>query len=92
MSGTSDFFDQILSLPSSDRAELAHRLIESLDPEGNRIEYAYDDNHNVIEVRTTDVSQVPGVADELFLTTSVYDSLNRATRSVGTLGQSMGYR
>jgi YD repeat-containing protein len=68
------------------------RVIQSLDAEGNRVEYAYDDNGNLIETRETDVSQVPGVADELFLTTYFYDSLDRVQRQVNNLGHTIDYR
>src|SRR5262249_9377765 len=55
----------------------ASRVIKAVDPEGNTVETAYDDNSNVIETRETDKAQVAGVADEVFLTTNFYDSLNR---------------
>ena len=70
----------------------AGRVIKTLDPEGNTVETAYDDNDNLIEVRETDVSQVTGVPDEVFLTTNFYDSLNRLQRSVDNLGQTFDYR
>lgn len=63
------------------------RTIETIDPQGNTVETAYDANSNVIETRETDVSQVPGVANEIFLTTSFYDSLNRRQETVDNLGQ-----
>ena len=65
----------------------ADRLIKTIDPEGNSIEWAYDDNDNVIETREVDVSQVAAVADEVFLTTSFYDSLNRLQHHVDNIGQ-----
>ncbi|MBI4468981.1 MAG: RHS repeat-associated core domain-containing protein, partial [Acidobacteria bacterium] len=70
----------------------AHRLIGTLDAEGNSVEAAYDDNDNVIETRATEVSQVAGVLNEVFLTTSFYDSLNRIERHVSNLGQTVDYR
>jgi RHS repeat-associated protein len=70
----------------------AGRVRKTVDPEGNTVETAYDDNNNVIETRETDVSQVPGVLSEIFLTTNFYDSLNRLQRSVDNLGQTMEYR
>jgi len=70
----------------------ADRVIKTVDPEGNIVETAYDDNDNVIEIRETDVSQVAGVPDEIFLTTNFYDSLNRLQRSVDNLGQTVYYR
>jgi RHS repeat-associated protein len=68
------------------------RVIETVDGAGNTVETAYDGNSNVIETRETDVSQVPGVANEIFLTTNFYDSLNRLQLTVDNLGESMQYR
>jgi RHS repeat-associated protein len=65
----------------------AGRVIETMDPAGNTVETAYDAGSNVIETRQTDVSQVPGVANEVFLTTNFYDSLNRLQERVDNLGQ-----
>jgi len=70
----------------------ADRVIKSVDPEGNTVETAYDDNNNVIETRETDVSQVPGVPDEVFLTTQFYDSLDRLQLRVDNLGETLDYR
>jgi YD repeat-containing protein len=70
----------------------ANRVVLSVDPEGNTVETAYDDNSNVIETRETDLSQVPGIAPEVFLTTSFYDSLNRVQQTVDNLGQTQYYR
>lgn len=44
---------------------------------GNTVETAYDDNSNVIERLETDVTTVSGVANEVFRTTYLYDSLDR---------------
>ncbi len=68
------------------------RVIKTLDPQGNTVEAAYDDNSNVIESRMTDVSQVAGVPNEVFLTTMFYDSLDRVQRSVSNIGQTTEYR
>src|SRR5262249_40758115 len=68
------------------------RVLKTLDPVGNTVEMAYDADSNVIETRETDVSQVAGVANEIFLTTNFYDSLNRQQESVDNLGQTMQYR
>ena len=70
----------------------ADRIVRTVDPEGNDVETAWDDNHNRIETRETDVSQVAGVADETFLTTYFYDSLNRRQQRVDNLGQTHVYR
>jgi|GEM_PF-3413750 len=68
------------------------RKIKEFDSEGNIQEYAYDDNNNVIESRETDISQVAGLANEIFLTTYFYDSLNRVQQQVDNIGQTHFYR
>jgi YD repeat-containing protein len=70
----------------------ADRQIKTTDAEGNMVEFAYDDNNNLIETKETDVSQIMGIADEVFLTTYFYDSLNRLQRTVDNIGQAMYYR
>ena len=65
----------------------AGRAIKTVDPEGNTVETAYDGDSNAIEDRETDVSQVAGVAPEVFLTTNFYDSLDRLEESVDNLGE-----
>ena len=67
------------------------RLVKTLDPEGNTVENAYGDNDNLIETREVDASQIPGVAEEVFLTTFFYDSLDRLRRSVDNIGQATDY-
>jgi RHS repeat-associated protein len=68
------------------------RVIKTVDPEGNTVETAYDADSNVIETRQTDVSQVPGIASEVFLTTNFYDSLNRLQETVNNVGETTQYR
>jgi RHS repeat-associated protein len=68
------------------------RAIKAVDPEGNIVETAYDADSNVIETRETDVAQVAGVTNEVFLTTNFYDSLNRLQETVDNLGQATYYR
>jgi RHS repeat-associated protein len=70
----------------------ANRAIEAIDAEGNTAQNAYDGDSNLIETRQTDVSQVPGVAPEVFLTTNFYDSLNRLEQTVDNLGETIFYR
>jgi RHS repeat-associated protein len=70
----------------------AGRVIKTVDPVGNTVETAYDGNNNVIETRETDVAQVAGVPNEVFLTTNFYDSLNRLQESVDNLGQTTYYQ
>ncbi len=70
----------------------AGRVIKAVDAEGNTVEWAYDANANVIEKQRTDVAQVPGVPNEVFLTTNFYDSLDRLQRTVDNVGQTFDYR
>ena len=68
------------------------RVIETIDPAGNTMQTAYDADNNVIETRETDVSQITGVPNEVFLTTNYYDSLNRLQETVDNLGETTYYR
>ncbi|MCB0121429.1 MAG: RHS repeat protein, partial [Caldilineaceae bacterium] len=68
------------------------RSIQSIDPEGNRAAMAYDDNSNLIETQEIDVAQRQDIADERFVTTYFYDSLNRLQRSVNNVGETFAYR
>jgi RHS repeat-associated protein len=68
------------------------RAIQAVDPGGNSIKAAYDANDNPIETSETDVSQVAGVAPEVFLTTSYYDSLDRPQMTVDNIGETSFYR
>ena len=67
-------------------------MIKEIDAEQNVVEYSYDDNNNLIEMRETDVSQVPGVAAEVLVTTFFYDSLNRLQQRTDNLGHTSYYR
>ncbi len=70
----------------------ADRLLRVADPAGNAVEYAYDGNSNVIETRETDVSQEPGLPDEVFLTTFFHDALNRPQIRVDNIGRAFRFR
>ena len=70
----------------------AGRAIEAIDPAGNTVQTAYDGDSNVIETKETDVSQVVGVPNEVFLTTNFYDSLDRLQETVDNLGETTYYR
>ena len=70
----------------------ADHTIKTIDSEDNSLEYAYDDNHNVIEIREEDVAQNSSIPSEEFFTTNFYDSLDRLQRTVDNLGQTMFYR
>jgi RHS repeat-associated protein len=70
----------------------ADRTLKITDARGNLIETAYDANNNIIERRETDVSDVSGIPNEVFLTTDFYDSLNRLQVEVNNLGHTIEYR
>ncbi len=70
----------------------ANRVIRTVDPLGNTVDTAYDDNSNVIERSERDLTEVPGVADEFFRTTYLYDSLDRLQTEVNNIGQTFDYR
>jgi RHS repeat-associated protein len=59
---------------------------------GNTVQTAYDADNNVIETRQTDVTVLPGVAPEVFLTTNFYDSLNRLQETVDNLAETNYFR
>ena len=67
------------------------RCVQLTDGEDNTTEYVYDDNHNTIEERDTDRSQVPTVAGEQFVTTHHFDSLNRRVKSFDSLGHTCAW-
>jgi YD repeat-containing protein len=66
------------------------RVVMEIDPEGNRVESAYDDNHNLIETQTTDNSRI--AAEERFVETSFYDALDRLAQRTDNLGNTHYYR
>ncbi len=76
----------------------ADRTINEIDPEGNEIARAYDDDNNVVKVIKTEFTQrkdveahrVPGL-EETFTTINVYDWLNRRIRTTDNLGQTTRY-
>ena len=51
----------------------AGRVIETIDPAGNTFQTAYDADSDVIETKETDVSQVAGVPNEVFVGSSRVD-------------------
>jgi RHS repeat-associated protein len=70
------------------------RVIEQIDPEENRVEYAYDDQDNVVKFVQIEITQREAVAagdvpdlTETFTTINVYDSLDRLIRATSHIGQ-----
>ena len=70
----------------------ANRRVPAVDAATNSSQWAYDGNNNVIETSATDVSQTAGVSNEVFLSTSFYDSLDRLQQTVDNVGQTVYYR
>lgn len=70
--------------------DTANRRSTVIDAKGNRIEYAYDENSNVISTTTVEKSDL-GRPDEMFTTTFAYDSLNRLTQSIDNVGNTNSY-
>jgi RHS repeat-associated protein len=64
------------------------RIVESIDPEGNRALRVYDDNSNMIEARREERESGGGrsVASETFINTFEYDSRNRLIRTTDNVG------
>jgi len=74
------------------------RLIRSIDPEGNEVLRAYDDNHNLIEIteidRTSSTAMMRSdieLIEERFSTSFLKDSLDRTIRVVDNIGQTTRY-
>ena len=59
---------------------------------GNTVQTSYDGDGNLIEVDSTEVTLIPGVADQVFQTTDFYDSLNRLDTSVDNNDQATDKR
>ena len=59
---------------------------------GNTVETAYDGDSEPIEIKSTEVTLIAGVADEVFRTTDFYDSLDRLETSVDSRDQATNER
>ena len=71
------------------RYDGADRKIAQIDPEGNRVDYTYDENNNVTKIIETEVTQEgnsPSLTEE-FTTINVYDALDRLVRTTDNIGQ-----
>lgn len=68
------------------------RKIEEIDPIGNVRKNAYDGNDNRIETQVTEVSQVAGIAAEIFVSTSFYNAANLPELVVENNGQATRQR
>ncbi|MEK7827156.1 MAG: hypothetical protein AAB299_05405, partial [Thermodesulfobacteriota bacterium] len=67
----------------------ANRVIVQIDPEGNRVDFTYDENNNVTKVVETEVTQEgnsPSLTEK-FTTINVYDALDRLVRKTDNIGQ-----
>ncbi|MBI4470144.1 MAG: hypothetical protein HY650_12565, partial [Acidobacteria bacterium] len=70
------------------------RVIEQIDPEQNRMKYAYDDKNNVVQVIQHEITPREDVRagkapdlKETFTTINVFDSLDRLIRATSNVGQ-----
>ena len=70
--------------------DTANRLNRSEDPKGNTLFLEYDANSNVTRVTQTDKSDL-GAADEIFVTTHVFDNLNRRISRTDNLAHTRSY-
>ncbi len=70
----------------------ADRMVRQIDELNNVIRYTYDNNNNLEE--TLEIERSPGllVPDESFLTTAMYDSLDRLQSITDNLGNVSTYR
>ncbi|GEM_PF-2156334 len=66
------------------------RLATVTDPKTNSVSLAYDANGNVLSVTETDKSDLGG-ANQLFITTAQYDSLDRCVSSSDNVGNTTQY-
>ncbi|MCC7013303.1 MAG: RHS repeat protein, partial [Planctomycetes bacterium] len=71
------------------RYDGAHRPVRSIDPAGNTVDVAYDDNDNPVKVVETE--RYPDSSTRTFETYRVFDSLNRATSSTDDVGHTYRY-
>jgi RHS repeat-associated protein len=68
------------------------RRASTVDAAGNRLEWIYDTSSNVVQMTSTERSDLGG-PDEIFSTTHTYDTLNRRRSTTNNVGstRSMGY-
>ncbi len=64
------------------------RVDIEIDEDGNSIEFTYDKNGNVTEIRETEVESIADLNGELYITEMVYDALNRMTQITEPYDQS----
>ncbi len=70
----------------------AGRIVRRTDPAGNQVQFAYDDAGNVIESRRRDVATGGPFPEEYFLTTWMYDALDRPVAVVNNLGHTTRFQ
>lgn len=70
--------------------DTALRLKRTTDAKTNMVEYAYDANSNPLTVTETEKSDL-GNPPQTFVTTYVYDSLDRTITTVDNVGNAMDY-
>jgi RHS repeat-associated protein len=65
----------------------AGRLLQLTGPAGDTQEWTWDGSGNPVERVETELPSLPGPPPEVFLTTWLYDSLDRTTTAVDNVGQ-----
>ena len=68
----------------------ANRLSRVTDPKGNRVDYTYDTNGNLVTRSRTDKSDT-AAPDQVFTMTYVYDGLDRLSTSTDNVGNARTY-
>lgn len=69
----------------TNRYDSASRLVQTIDAKGNTVSHEYDGNSNPFRMTEVDKSDL-GTPDEVFVTTTGYDSLNRAINTTDNVG------
>jgi RHS repeat-associated protein len=69
----------------------ASRRVKTTDALGNEQRFTYDQNSNVIQVQSQEVSPEGLVPDEIYTTDSVFDQFNRLVRLTDNAGQTQRF-
>ncbi|MEK7450198.1 MAG: DUF6531 domain-containing protein, partial [Planctomycetota bacterium] len=64
------------------------RVTKTQDHLGNTVEYTYDANSNVIEVKETELTQDAQPTTQIFVTSNEYDHLDRLIKTTNPIGVS----
>ncbi|MFH0888318.1 MAG: RHS repeat-associated core domain-containing protein [Planctomycetota bacterium] len=67
------------------------RVKSATDHLGNKVEYTYDENSNVRQVKETELTQDAQPTTQDFITSNEYDNLDRLIKSINPIGIVRGY-